>query len=146
MSIDKVPATSFYQDDGDKIKQNWFLYEYANILFSKIEEHPELASYRKKHNADKIRAFCVYYSKRLRQIIANAQMRQPPVFAIDARYIYEFYPNNSRAQTQTLLEAAFEAWQEHLQACRNCPNQCLTDGFDRTDAFDNLKHSGWPTR
>ena len=29
---DKVSATNFYKDDGDKIRLNWFLYEYANML------------------------------------------------------------------------------------------------------------------
>jgi len=48
MNLDKVAADQFYKNNGDKIKQNWFLYEYANILFSKIEDSPELAAYRKK--------------------------------------------------------------------------------------------------
>jgi len=65
MGVDKVAADNFYKDNGDKIKQNWLLYEYSNILFSKIEESPELAAYRKKHSKSNIAAFCVYFSKRL---------------------------------------------------------------------------------
>jgi len=145
MSIDKVAAKHFYKDDGDKIKQNWFLYEYANIMFSKIDENPGLASYRKKHSQDNIVAFCVYFSKRLRQSIFKAQIKQISCIEIDARYIYEFYPGNSRAQTQKLLETASAAWSEHTLACSNCPNQCLIDGFEITAMFDNLEKTGWPT-
>jgi len=95
LNIDKVAANNFYKDDGDKIKQNWFLYEYANILFSKIEERNELTAYRKKHSKDNISAFCVYFSKRLRQSISNVHRKQASLVVIDARYVYEFYPDNS---------------------------------------------------
>jgi hypothetical protein len=145
MNFDKVAADHFYKDDGDKVKQNWLLYEYANILFSKIEERPTLAAYRKKESKDNIEAFCVYFSKRLRQSISNAHTRQATGVMIDARYVYEFYPDNSYAQTQRLLEAAMAAWEEHLLSCVSCQNQCLTDGFALTDMFDNLEKTGWPT-
>ena len=144
MSIDKVAANHFYKDKGDKVKQNWFLYEFANIMFSKIEESSELKAYRKKYIKDDIEAFCVYFSKRLRQSIANANKTTQGV-SIDARYVYEFYPDNTRAQTQKLLNAAFAAWSEHIFVCSNCPNQCLMDGFEITSMFDNLEQTGWPT-
>ena len=138
MGIDKVAADNFYKDKGDQILQNWFLYEYANILFSKIEEGPALAVYRKKHSEGDIAAFCVYFSKRLRKSISDVQSKRASRVVIDARYIYEFYPGNTRTQTQSLLEAAGVAWDEHIQICANCPNQCLTEGFDPTDLFDHL--------
>jgi hypothetical protein len=145
MGIDKVTADNFYKDNGDKTLQNWFLYEYSNILFSKIAESPELAAYRKKHNYDDISAFCVYYSKRLRRSIYHALIKKTSGVMIDARYVYEYYPGNSRTQTQSLLEAASAAWEEHIQSCSVCSYQCLTNGFERTDMFDNLKKTGWPT-
>jgi hypothetical protein len=146
MGIDKVAASHFYQDDGDKIAQNWFLYEYANNLLSKIEDSPKLAAYRKRRRQEDIVAFCVYFTKRLRRSIAQVHEKQTPGVVIDARYIYEFYPDNTRAQTQRLLEVAGEAWGEKIKICANCPNGCLANGFDRTDMFDSLEETGWPTR
>ena len=145
MSIDKVAANFFYKDDGDKIKQNWFLYEYANILFSKIEKSPKLAIYRKKHSKNNIVMFCVYFSKRLRQSIAYANAKQTTGVMIDAKYVYEYYPDNSHVQTQKLLDAAMEAWNEHLLTCSICSNQCLTDGFEITNMFDDLEKTGFST-
>jgi hypothetical protein len=142
MSYDKVSADNFYKDAGDKIKQNWFLYEYSNILFSKINNSPELVNYRKKRSEDDIVAFCVYFSKRLRRSISRAREKQAAGIEFDARYIYEFYPDNSRTRTQRLLETALAAWDEHLQVCAICRNQCLTDGFEVTTMFDNLKKTG----
>ena len=45
MNLDKVSGANFYKDDGDKIKLNWFLYEYANLLYTKIAASPKLARY-----------------------------------------------------------------------------------------------------
>ena len=145
MGIDKVAANNFYKDNGDKVLQNWFLYEYANMLYSKIEESPKLAAYRKKRSTDDIVAFCVYFSKRMRRSIYNAQSKQTGVIEINARYIYEFYPDNTYSQTQKLLEVAGAAWSEKMLICAACPNLCLTNGFDRTHMFDNLEKTGWPT-
>lgn len=146
MSIDKVRAKNFYQDDGDKTMLNWFLYEYSNILYSKIEENPELKNYRKKHCANEIETFCVYFSKRLKKSVNDAQTGHTKGVTIDARYVYEFYPENTYQQTQRLLDAALSAWNEHVLVCLNCPNQCLIHGYEITDMFDNLETTGWPTR
>ena len=145
MDFDKVHAKNFYKDNGDKIKQNWFLYEYSNILFSKIKESPKLSDYMKKHKEENVSAFCVYFSKRLRQSIFNVHKGKASGVVIDARYVYEFYPDNSREQTQRLLEAASRAWDEHILVCSKCPNQCIEEGFELTDMFDNLEKTGWPT-
>lgn len=67
MGFDKVNAVNFYKDDGDKVKLNWFLYEYANLLHMKIAASSKLARYRKLYSEDQIAAFCVYFSKRLRK-------------------------------------------------------------------------------
>ena len=145
MNMDKVAASHFYQDNGDKTLQNWFLYEYANILFSEIEKSPKLSVYCKKHGKGDIEAFCVYFTKRLRRSIARANEKKTTGVEIDGRYIYEFYPKNTYTQTQRLLDAASEAWGEQITACANCPNQCLTNGFEVTAMFDNLEKTGWPT-
>lgn len=146
MSLDKVKAKNFYQDAGDKTMLNWCLYEYSNILYTKIEESPKLANYRKSHCANEVEAFCVYFSKRLRKSVNDAQTGHTKGVTIDARYVYEFYPENTYQQTQRLLDAALSAWNEHVLICSNCPNQCLIHGYEITDMFDNLETVGWPTR
>jgi hypothetical protein len=81
----------------------------------------------------------------MRWSIFNANAGKAKGMVFDARYVYEFYPDNSRTQTQQLLEVAMNAWEEHAMICSNCPNQCLRDGYERTDMFDNLEKTGWPT-
>src|SRR5665648_1217762 len=73
MELDKVSAANFYQDNGDKVKLNWLLYEYANLLYLKIAASPKLVRYRNRYSQDQITAFCVYFSKRLRKSIYDLQ-------------------------------------------------------------------------
>ncbi|NLB41388.1 MAG: hypothetical protein GX815_03875 [Clostridiales bacterium] len=104
-----------------------------------------MANYRKNHSANEIEAFCVYFSKRLRKSLNDAQTGYTEGVIIDARYVYEFYPKNTYRQTQRLLEVALSAWNEHALICSNCPNQCLIHRYEITDMFDNLETHGWPT-
>ena len=145
MELDKVRAVNFYQDNGDKIKLNWFLYEYANLLYMKIAASSKLARYKKLYSQDQITAFCVYFSKRLKKSIFDMQTGLSKSIAFDGRYVYEFYPNNSFAQTQALLDEALAAWDDQLKCCAGCQSKCLIDKYEITDMFDNLEKTGWPT-
>lgn len=144
MSLDKVSATNFYKDRGDKIKQNWFLYEYANNLYMMIIKSPKLKRYRRLYTGEEISEFCVYFSKRLRQSINDALIGHTQNVVLHGRYIYEFYPDNSYAMTQNLLDTALFAWEDQLKSCSGCPNKCLPDGYEITDMFDKLEETGWP--
>jgi hypothetical protein len=145
MPFDKVRADNFFKDDGDKVKVNWLLYEYANNLYMDIAESPKLARYRKRHTEEDIVAFCVYFSKRLRKSIHDSRVGISDGVLLDGRYVYEFYPDNSYEQTQLLLESAMSAWKEQLNTCVGCGNKCLMDGYELTGMFDNLEKTGWPT-
>jgi len=144
MELDKVSASNFYQDNGDKIKLNWLLYEYANLLYLKIATSPKLVRYRKLYSQDQITAFCVYFSKRLRKSIYDMQTGRSKSIAFDGKYVYEFYPNNSYAQTQELLNVALTAWEAQLKCCACCQTKCLIDEYEITGMFDSLGKTGWP--
>ncbi|NLC44182.1 MAG: hypothetical protein GX783_07855 [Clostridiales bacterium] len=139
MSFDNVKAESFYQDNGDKIKLNWLLYEYANLLYMEITKSRKLTNYRKRHSEDKIIAFCVYYAKRLKKSIHDMQTGSTASVVFNGKYVYEFHPNNSYAQTQLILRSALAAWEEQLRSCVGCPHRCLEDGYEITAMFDSLE-------
>jgi hypothetical protein len=142
---DYVNAASFYQDAGDKIKLNWFCYEYANNLYTAIKEDERLPRYRRGHTQRQITEFCLYFTKRLRKSIYDMNAGKADGIVFDARYVYEFYPENAAKRTTSLLEVAVSAWNHQITACANCPNQCLNECFELCEMFDNLEKNGWPT-
>ena len=143
--VDYINAESFYQDAGDKIKLNWFCYEYANNLYTAIKESSKLTQYRRCQTPKQITEFCLYFAKRIRKSVFDRNAGKSSGIDIDARYVYEFYPENTTKRTQSLLEAALSAWDGQILMCANCPNRCLSECFDLSDMFDNLKRTGWPT-
>jgi len=145
MELDKVRAANFYQDNGDKIKLNWFLYEYANLLYMKISASSNLTRYKKLYSQHQITEFCVYFTKRLKKSIFDMQTGRSMSIAFDGKYVYEFHPNNSFAQTQELLDVALAAWEDQLKCCAVCQSKCLIDEYEITGMFDSLEKTGWPT-
>jgi len=145
MDFDFVKATSFYQDDGDKIKLNWFCYEYANNLYLSIKRSKDLAQYVKKHTEGDIAAFCLYFAKRVKKSIHERLIGETEGVSFHTGYVFEFYPNISEKQIVALCQAGMDAWEDQLRACTNCPNRCLTNGYDLCAMFDTLRYTGWPT-
>jgi len=142
---DNVKAERFYQDDGDKIKLNWFCYEYANNLYSAIKLSKKLAQYRAQHKPEQIVDFCLYYAKRMRKSIYDKNAGKSESVAVSVQYIYEYKPECPSKQAQALIEAAETAWNDTILGCTVCPNRCLFEWFELTPMFDNLVKTGWPT-
>jgi hypothetical protein len=143
--IDNVKAENFYQDNGDKIKINWFCYEYANNLCGFIKSSKNLARYRARYSSVQIAEFSLYFAKRMRKSIFDGQIGKSDGIAIGAQYVYEYNPNCSRKEAQALIDAAKSAWDEQVLGCTVCPNRCLTEAFELTTMFDNLAKTGWPS-
>jgi hypothetical protein len=142
---DNVKAESFYKDAGDKVKLNWFCYEYANNIYSEIKRSKKLAQYNMRHSTDQIADFSLYFAKRMRKSIYDMQTGKSGSVAISAQYVYEYDPKCIHKQAQALIEAAQSAWGETTFACTVCPCRCLSEPFELTPMFDNLARTGWPT-
>ena len=143
--FDFVKPKHFYQDAGDKIKLNWFCYEYANNIYLAISSSKKLSRFRECHPQSRITEFCLYFSKRVRKSVYDMQTGRADGIVFDSRYVYEIYPKSSHRQAQSLLEAALSAWDAQIRMCTGCPNQCLNEGFDLCAMFDNMEKHGWPT-
>ena len=142
---DSVSARSFYQDNGDKIKLNWFCYEYANNLSDSIKKSKKLIQYRKSNSPAQIADFSLYFAKRMRKSVYDKQTGRSGTVAVNAGYVYEYDPKCTFKQAQALIEAAQTAWDDTIMACTACPNRCLYEAFELTPMFDNLARTGWPT-
>jgi hypothetical protein len=142
---DNVKAERFYQDNGDKIKLNWFCYEYANNLYSAIKSSKKLAQYRAQHKPEQIADFCLYYSKRMRKSVYDKNAGKSEGVAVSIQYIYEYKPECPSKQAQALVEAAEASWDDTILGCTVCSNRCLFEWFELTPMFDNFAKTGWPT-
>jgi hypothetical protein len=143
MNVDPLKAEYFYKNVDEKIKLNWFCYEYAFSLYAKIKSSTNLTKYKNRHTQDQITAFCVHFSKAMKQSIFDKLSGRTPVTIMDDDYVYTFYPKNTPAQTKALLAAAGDAWDELLSICEGCPTRCISEMYEKCDMFDRLKEDGY---
>jgi hypothetical protein len=142
--IDPVKAEWFYKSEEEKIKINWFCYEYANVIYGEIMDSKNLAKYRNGHSKKEIAGFCLHFSKAMKRSIDNRLRGLEDAVIVDDRYVYEFYPKISPVYAKGLLLAANKALEEMFFVCESCSHRCLMDGDAHTDMFDSLRLSEWP--
>jgi len=143
MEADPIKAEYFYSNEKEKIKLNWFCYEYAFSLYTKIRESATLAHYRSKHEQKEIVEYCVYFSKAMKKSIFEKLSGITEITTVYEDYVEEFYPKMKATERMRLLNAAAEAWDELLSSCVICPTRCISEMHEKCVLFDQLDEDGY---
>jgi uncharacterized Fe-S radical SAM superfamily protein PflX len=143
MEADPIKAEYFYGNEKEKIKLNWFCYEYAFGLYTKIRESPELEKYRKNRNQDEIVKYCVYFSKAIKRSIHERINGLTEETTFYEEYVEWFYPKMKRRERMLLMDAAGAAWDELLSVCEVCPSRCISEMYEKCIMFDRLDEDGF---
>jgi hypothetical protein len=146
MSIESpVQASWFYIDESEKVKMNWFLFEYACELFVKIKgsRKKALTKWKAQRSEEQIAEFCAYFSKRMRQSIVDRLAGKTEETVADEEYICDYCHTNTRQENDAILEAAEKAWDELLEVCGVCPSRCISERHMRSELFDRMERGGY---
>jgi hypothetical protein len=138
LEIDPIKAKYFYANDDEKIKLNWFCYEYAFIFYSKLREDNKLKKYRKSKTQEKIVDFCVYFSKEIKKSIYEKLGKLVDTMTIYEEYVADYYPTNTSRENLLLLNAAKQAWDSLLADCVICPTRCISEMYRKCIFFDEI--------
>ncbi|GHV81340.1 hypothetical protein AGMMS49944_31310 [Spirochaetia bacterium] len=138
MEIDPIKAKYFYANNDEKIKLNWFCYEYAWKLYNEIRKSIKLKKYRKQNDQEQIVQFCVYFSKEMKKSIFQKLGGLTNETVFYEEYVENYYPKNSKAMNMRILEAATKAWDKLLSGCGVCPTRCISEMYKKCVLFDQL--------
>jgi hypothetical protein len=138
MEIDPIKAKYFYENNDEKIKLNWFCYEYAFWLYDGIRKSIKLKKYRKQNDKEQIVKFCVFFSKEMKKSIFEKLGRLTDKTVFYEEYVTQYYPNQNKAINMFLLEVATKAWDGLLSDCEKCPTQCISKMYEKCVLFDRL--------
>ncbi len=105
-----ITPAAFYTNEKDKIKLNWFLFEYAAEFDSHIKRPLRKRLKRKKIDNRKIAEFCIYYSKKMKGEILDKLSGRIENVSLSYHAIEEFFPDLSDQLVDDLLTSAFSAW------------------------------------
>jgi len=129
----------FHHLEGEKTKLNWFLYEVALEYYDRIQDNPELASFREHNDEKQIAQYCAYYARRLKESIFRylRGQRKSVIFYHD--YAGDFYPHHDAQMNALLSRVARESFDHMWPGCSTCQQQCLRDHEAKSPLFDKYK-------
>jgi len=134
-----IQSSWFYMHEIEKCKFNWFLYEYACTLYAHIRSSGKetLLRWRSKRTNKQLAWFCAYFSKRMRQdIFAQLEGRTDGIIYVDEDIVQDYGHEDTSEDVAALQEAAKLAWDELLEICEICPEQCIVEWDEPTEYFD----------
>ena len=136
----KVKSYWFYNAERGKVKINWFLYEYACVLYEHIKDSRKkvLSKWRSQRSDEQIAEFCAYYSKRVRLSINYLLVGVTKEAEFEETYASDYCHTNTQRENDAIFEVAMEAWTELLDTCSVCPNKCLSERYETCSIFDRM--------
>ena len=143
MEADPIKAEYFYANENEKIKLNWFCYEYAFALYTKIRLNDGLYGYRAKSNQKEIVNFCVYFSKTMKKSIYERLSGMTEATIFYEEYVEKYYPRMKNPERLRILKAAMESFDELITNCVVCPVRCISEMHENCALFDRLDEEGY---
>ncbi len=138
-----IKASWFYVFASEKIKFNWFCYEYSCTFYDHIRKSEKLKKWRSGRSDLQIAEFCAYFAKRMKQSVLDKLAGITDATTADEEYIADYCHENTHSQNIVLMEVAGEAWDELLSSCELCPKRCISERYARSEFFDRVERSGY---
>ncbi len=138
-----ITPDDFFSTDQEKIKLNWFLFEYALECEAFIQRDKGLcARLRQKGIGDRaIGSFCIDYAKQMRKEILDRVSGRTANVSIGYEEIESYFPQISDELVNRLLTRVAEAWDLQTGACVDCPTRCISEKDKYAPMFDDPFYS-----
>ncbi len=135
----RIRPSDFFSSEHEKIKLNWFLFEYALELYFCITRdktlHGKLT--HRNINSTMISAFCVYHAKYMRNEILNRLSGKARQVNINYQPIEAFFPTIGDRLVNQLLTKVSKAWDSQTEVCVSCPTRCISEKDQKAPMFDD---------
>ena len=145
MNIEKNPKVehpvitpaAFYTNEREKIKLNWFLFEFAAEFDSQVKRPLRKRLKKKDIDDKKIAELCIHYSKQMKGEILDKLSGRIENVSLSYHAIEEFFPSLSDKLVDDLLTSAFNAWDSITSMCVKCPTRCISEKEQKAPMFDD---------
>jgi len=139
MATDLIKTNWFYVFSCDKVKLNWFIYEYACDLYDAIMRSTKLEKWKERKTDIQIAEFSAYFAKRMKQSVLDVHADIEDHIVFNEDYIADLYHTQSHRQNMALLAVTKEAWHNLIASCKVCPSQCFNDYRSPSEFFDRME-------
>jgi len=133
----KILPSDFFSKPSEKTKLNWFLFEYAFDIQSRIDRPLQKKLKRKGIGEADIAEFCRHYAKEIKQPILDKLSGKAHDMVLSHEPIEEFFPSLNDKLINELLAVAAKAWEGLMEICVSCPNRCISEKDEIAPLFDD---------
>jgi hypothetical protein len=140
---DIIQASWFYTYEFEKVKFNWFCFEFALKLYDNIKVSKQLKKWILNVNDIEIANFCAYFAKRMKKSVEDRLAGITDVTEADEEYLTDYYHTNTPKQNAVILRIIEKAWEQLLSVCVTCPTRCLSERHARCEFFDRMERGGY---
>ena len=140
---DIIQASWFYSNELEKIKFNWFCFEYALKFYDCVKESRLLKKWSSCMSDEDLAKFCAYYSKRMKKSAEDMLAGITDATEMDEEYLTDYFHTTTSSQNLIILEVAGIAWDGLLAVCETCPTRCISERFLYCEFFDRMERGGY---
>jgi hypothetical protein len=138
VALSMIKPTSFYSNESEKIKLNWFCYEIAMGIYDNMRSSLGPRLKRQYKISDAILAdFSVCTSKKLKEVVLRRLSSKDKNICISYELIESYFPNLEDRMINRMLNVLAKAWDENLSFCEVCPNRCISEKDEYCTLFDD---------
>ncbi|MGB5100335.1 MAG: hypothetical protein WBN94_07040 [Methanothrix sp.] len=136
-ALSMIKPTSFYSNEREKIKLNWFCYELSMGIYDNMREDLGYRLKRHKISEEVLADFSICTSKKLKDIILRQLSGKDKQVCISYELIESYFPDLDDLLVNKMLDVLSKAWDEELSLCEVCPNRCISEKDEYCTMFDD---------
>ncbi len=132
-----IVPKNFYSVESEKIKLNWFCYEYALELQTFFNKKLKRKLLKKDIDDKGVADFCIYHSKFMKGPILDKLSGKSNDLDITYHPIEKFFPFIGDKLVDEILTIVEKAWDSQTEVCVQCPTRCISEKDKVAPMFDD---------
>ena len=136
-ALNMIKPTSFYSNESEKIKLNWFCYELSMGIYDHMIDDIGYRLKRHKISEEVLADFSICTSKKLKDVILRQLSGKDKNVCISYELIESYFPDLDDRLINKMVDVISKAWDENLSFCEVCPNRCISEKDEYCTLFDD---------
>lgn len=131
-----IEPTSFYSNEGEKIKLNWFCYELSIGILNGIRRSIGKQLKKVGINNKTLADFSICVSKDMKYIILEKLSGKIEIVSIAPEMVEPYFPYISGELVNKIMDIILKEWDKQLRICEMCPTRCISEKDAYCTMFD----------
>ena len=137
--LSMIKPTSFYSDESEKTKLNWFCYELSIEIYDEMKRRIGNRLRRNKISDEALAEFSINISKSMKDIILQKLSGSIEKIYFSHEMIEQNFPNIDDKTVNRMLNIISRVWGKLLSLCEACPTRCISEKDAYCALFDHKK-------